>query len=97
MSRGGSYDHPCLTKLVEPAAYAAPDTFDVEKIVDHRGTGPRKEYLVKWTGYRIENWLGLKELQDCREKVKDYEYKYWQDLQENEEKSEKEGDEESEK
>ena len=90
VSRGGSYDHPCLTKLVEPAAYAAPDTFDVEGIIDHRGTGPRREYLVKWVGYRIETWVSTMKMKDCKDTVEEYHRTYWKELEPESEENESE-------
>ena len=82
VGRGGSYDHECLRTLVEPASYAAPTHFEVDKVVNHRGTGSQKEYLVKWSNYRIETWISVKETKDCKEVVQDYEQLNYDDYEE---------------
>ena len=39
----------------EPPLTVTPDTFVVENIMAHRGSGKRLEYLVKWSGYNHED------------------------------------------
>jgi len=35
-------------------------TYEIEEILDHRGKGIQKEYLVKWRGYDEATWQGIK-------------------------------------
>ena len=75
---------------VWPNWYDAPDTFEVEGIIDHRGTGSEKEYLVKWVGYRIETWLGSEGLHDSKETVDKYNLRCWEELEPESEENENE-------
>ena len=52
-------------EVVDGSFYAAeiqkiekPDTYIIETIIDERGTGKRKQYLVKWLGYepQFNSW-----------------------------------------
>ena len=52
--------------------------FEVEQILDYRerkvGRGTRKEYLVKWIGYPLEDseWLPVRNLKNCQESIDEY-------------------------
>ena len=43
-----------------------PTYYQIEAILDTRGRGQRKEYLIKWTGYPSENnsWVNHRQLKD---------------------------------
>ena len=49
------------------------DYWEVEKIVDHRGVGRHRRYLVKWKGSSDpEDWLPPGNLSNCQELLKEY-------------------------
>ena len=51
----GSFYAPEIQKIEKP------DTYIIETIIDERGTGRRKQYLVKWLGYepQFNSWEHL--------------------------------------
>ena len=54
---------------ITSAALGETDTFEVEHILDMRGTPPHEEYLVKWKGYPAEEatWEPRHHLTNCKE------------------------------
>lgn len=47
------------------------DTFEVERILDHKGKGKNKRYLVKWKGYKKTTWQGIEDF-DTTQCIDDY-------------------------
>ena len=47
--------------------------YEIDEIIDHRGKGKSREYLVKWKGYEDRTWQSIKtfDTTDCIDK-------YWQ-------------------
>lgn len=54
--------------------FAAEETFEVEKILSHKGSKKNRQYLVKWRGYDDEenSWLSYKDFIE-KEIVREYE------------------------
>ena len=50
------------------------DVYKTERILDQRGEGPRRKYLVKWKGYSHQYNIWIKEHALChsRELINDY-------------------------
>ena len=46
--------------------------WEVEKIVDVRGSGRTRKYQVKWKGYPQMTWAPLKDLTGCKEAIEDF-------------------------
>ena len=48
------------------------DEWEVEKIIDHRGNGLYRRYLIKWKDSNENTWLPLKNLAKCQDVLRDY-------------------------
>ena len=50
--------------------------FEVEGIVDKRGSGKDLEYLIKWKGYDSDEneWMPVKELIYIQDMIEDFEH-----------------------
>ena len=48
------------------------DEWEVEKILDHRGVGRHRRYLVKWKDSEESNWLPPGNLKKCPEILQEY-------------------------
>ena len=46
-----------------------PETYEVEKVVDSRGSGKNVEYFVKWVGFKAgdNTWEPTSNLESCKE------------------------------
>ena len=46
--------------------------YEVEKIIDVSGTGRRRQYRVKWKGFRHPTWEPLANLRGCAQAIKEF-------------------------
>ena len=46
--------------------------WEVEEILDVRGTGRNRKYQVKWKGYPQKTWAPLKDLTECKEAIEEF-------------------------
>ena len=51
------------------------EEWEVEQIIDHRGEGRTRRYLIKWKDSEEHTWLPLKNLQNCQELLQEYQVK----------------------
>ena len=52
--------------------------YEIEEIIDKRGSGKKLEYLVVWKGYPGEDsWLGLGSLMGCKDSINAFEKSYF--------------------
>ena len=75
----------------QPAAAVGPLEFknhlewEVEAIIQHRNSGPRTQYLIKWKDHEEKSWLRVSQLQHCAEMLREYQHEhglaldYWSD------------------
>jgi hypothetical protein len=47
------------------------DTYEVEKILNHKGKGRNRQYLVKWKGYKKKTWQKIEDF-DTVECIEEY-------------------------
>jgi hypothetical protein len=47
------------------------DTYEVEKILTHKGKGKNRKYLVKWKGYKKQTWQTIEDF-DTVECIEEY-------------------------
>jgi len=66
---------PSALKLISQEPIMAGDTYEIQAVLDHRGEGNNREYLVQWKGYdQSENsWEPFQNFQDI-----DVIRQYWQ-------------------
>lgn len=48
------------------------DEWEVEKILDHRGDGVHRRYLIKWKDSDENTWLPPRNLENCQSLLQEY-------------------------
>jgi hypothetical protein len=70
-------DHDPFKKIHKKPGpvYVNADKYEIEQIIDGKGSGRAKQYLVRWTGYGEEDdsWLKPADLQNAKEAITDFE------------------------
>ena len=59
-------------RVADTPADEAGDEWEVEKILNHRGDGVHRRYLIKWKDSDENTWLPPKNLENCQELLQDY-------------------------
>ncbi len=65
---------PYRLKLISTSEVPPSHEFEVESIVDHHGSGPARQYLVKWAGWdsKHNSWQSAQDLANAPEAVNAY-------------------------
>ena len=50
--------------------------WEVEAILQHRNSGSRTQYLIKWKDHEEKTWLRVSQLQHCAEMLRDYQHEH---------------------
>jgi len=68
---------PCFSSRpggshAEPIQVAGRPEWEVEAILEHRGDGASRRYLIQWVGTEDRTWLRASQLRHCRQLLNDY-------------------------